>query len=119
MVLLAVSEVETVVNTVTLTDTQIKQTKPKERSCKVADSGGLYLFISTTGTKSWRYDYRFHGRRETFTIGKFPAVSLKDARDLHADCHCLCAQYSDSRGAPIARQNSQQASLKTNKPGNG
>ena len=44
-VLLAVSEVDTVVNTVMLTDTQIKQTKPKERGYKVADSGGLYLFI--------------------------------------------------------------------------
>ena len=89
-VLLAVSEVDTVVNTVMLTDTQIKQTKPKERGYKVADSGGLYLFISVTGTKSWRYDYRFHGRRETLTIGKYPAVSLKDARDLHAEAQkCL------------------------------
>lgn len=50
-----------------LTDTKARQAKPKAKPYKLADQGGLYLFVSLAGTKSWRYDYRLHGRRETLT----------------------------------------------------
>jgi hypothetical protein len=51
------------------------QPKPQK-----ADQGGLYLYVTQQGAKSWRYDYRFGGKRFTLTLGLYPDVSLKDAR---------------------------------------
>jgi integrase len=67
-----------------LTDTQARQAKARSTPYKLADQGGLYLHVSITGCKSWRYDYRLQGRRETLTIGKYPDVTLAGARELHA-----------------------------------
>ena len=66
-----------------LTDTKIKSLKPKDKVYKVADRDGLYVSVSTTGTITFRYDYRINGRRETLTIGKYGAdgINLADARD--------------------------------------
>ncbi|MGH6636268.1 MAG: Arm DNA-binding domain-containing protein [Gammaproteobacteria bacterium] len=54
-------------NTVMLTDTKARQARPKEKPYKLTDHGGLYLYIAPADAKSWRYDYRLHGRRETLT----------------------------------------------------
>lgn len=63
-----------------LTDTAVRNAKPTGKPQKLADTEGLYLFISPTGGKLWRMDYRFAGKRKTLSIGKYPAVGLKDAR---------------------------------------
>ena len=68
-----------------LTDTKARLAKARSTPYKLADQGGLYLHISTTGAKSWRYDYRLRQRRETLTIGKYPDVTLARARELHAE----------------------------------
>ena len=47
---------------------------------KLADEKGLYLYISKVGGKSWRYDFRFAGKRFTLTFGKYPVLGLDDAR---------------------------------------
>ena len=66
-----------------LTDTKIKSLKPKDKVYKVADRDGLYVSVSTTGTITFRYDYRINGRRETLTIGKYGAdgINLAEARE--------------------------------------
>ncbi len=63
-----------------LTEVQLKALKPQEKAFKVTDKDGLYVFISKTGHKSWRRDYRFNGKRQTITIGVYPSMSLKEAR---------------------------------------
>jgi integrase len=64
-----------------LTVKAIESAKPKEKPYKLPDFESLYLYITTTGTKSWRYDYQFNGKRKTLTIGKYPYISLSDARN--------------------------------------
>lgn len=66
-----------------LTDTKIKSLKPKDKVYKVADRDGLYVSVSTTGTITFRYDYRINGRRETLTIGKYgtDGINLAEARE--------------------------------------
>ena len=63
-----------------LTDTKLRQAKAREKPYKLADEKGLYLYVSPQGGKSWRYDYRLHGKRETLTLGRYPDVTLRDAR---------------------------------------
>lgn len=65
-----------------ITDTELRKLRPKEKTFKVADRDGMYVTISTTGTKSFRYDYRVNGRRETLTIGRYDdTAGAKHPRD--------------------------------------
>lgn len=63
-----------------LTDTMLRNLKSDGTPAKLADSEGLYLYLSASGGKLWRMDYRYAGKRKTFSFGAYPAVSLKDAR---------------------------------------
>ena len=63
-----------------LTDVAIRNAKPAEKPLKMTDGGGLYLLLATNGSKWWRLDYRFAGKRKTLSMGVYPDVGLKDAR---------------------------------------
>ncbi|MFM2058249.1 MAG: hypothetical protein RLY71_2634 [Pseudomonadota bacterium] len=59
-----------------LTEAKLRELQPGERAYKVSDGGnGLYVVVSTTGSRSFRYDYRLSGRRETLTIGRHEPVA--------------------------------------------
>lgn len=64
-----------------LTIKAIDSAKPKDKPYKLPDFESLYLYITPSGTKSWRYDYQFNGKRKTLTIGKYPYISLSEARN--------------------------------------
>lgn len=63
-----------------LTDTALKALKPKDKAYTVADERGLYVEVFPTGGIVWRYRYRVAGKREKLTLGKYPALTLKNAR---------------------------------------
>ncbi len=63
-----------------LTDVTVRNAKPREQAYKLADAGGLYLYVSPSGGRLWRMDYRYVGKRQTLSFGRYPAVSLHDAR---------------------------------------
>jgi len=63
-----------------LTDTALKALKPKDKPYTVADERGLYVEVFPTGGIVWRYRYRIGARREKLTLGKYPALTLKNAR---------------------------------------
>lgn len=65
-----------------LTAVGVKAAKPQEKPYKLADSGGLYLLVNPIGSKLWRFDYRFDGKRKTLALGRQADVSLGEARDL-------------------------------------
>jgi integrase len=67
-----------------LSDTAARNAKARSKPYKLTDRDGLYLYVSITGARSWRYDYRISGRRETHTYGQYPEISGKQARELHA-----------------------------------
>jgi len=64
-----------------LTDAQCKAAKPAAKPYKLADSRGLYLFVTPTGFRSWRWKYRVAGREKTLTLGSYPELKLTAARD--------------------------------------
>lgn len=63
-----------------LTDTALKALKPKQKAYVVSDSRSLYAEVLPTGAIVWRFRYRLNGRREKLTLGKYPALTLKNAR---------------------------------------
>ncbi len=63
-----------------LTDTALKALKPMDKPYTVADDRGLYVEVFPTGGIAWRYRYRLNGKYEKLTLGKYPALSLKNAR---------------------------------------
>jgi integrase len=63
-----------------LTDTKLKALKPRDRVYIVTDSRGLYVEVFPTGGVIWRCRYRLNGKQEKVTIGKYPSLTLKDAR---------------------------------------
>lgn len=63
-----------------LTDTQIRQAKPREKAYRLSDAKGLYLEVTTAGSKCWRFKYRFAGKEKRLSMGMYPRVTLKDAR---------------------------------------
>lgn len=78
-----------------LNDTAIRNSKPKVTPYKLSDGGGLFLLVNTNGSRWWRYSYRFDGKQKTISLGVYPDVSLKDARDKHAEARKMLAQGSD------------------------
>ena len=64
-----------------LTVTAVNNAKPKDRPYKLSDEKGLYLFVQTGGSKLWRFDYRFQGKRKTLALGAYPDIPLADARE--------------------------------------
>ena len=86
-----------------LTDAALKHLKPKDKPYKVTDRDGMYALVSTTGTITFRLDYRFHGRRETVTLGKYgpSGLSLALAREKCIDARRM---VSEGRSPAIEKQ---------------
>lgn len=66
-----------------LTDTTIRLAKAGPSDRKLADEKGLYLLVTTTGSKLWRLKYRMDGKEKKLALGAYPTVGLKEAR---AEC---------------------------------
>ena len=64
-----------------LTDTAIRRAKAKKKPYKMFDSGGLFLIVNPAGGKWWRFKYRFEGKEKLLSLGTYPEVSLKEARE--------------------------------------
>ncbi len=66
-----------------LTDKAIQAAKPKDKPFPMTDGGGLFLEVLTSGSKVWRYAYMVGGKRGKATIGAYPTITVKAARDAH------------------------------------
>jgi len=63
-----------------LTDTAIRNAKPRDNAYKLSDGGGLFLLVQPTGGKLWRLKFRTLGKEKSLSFGSYPSVGLKDAR---------------------------------------
>jgi len=64
-----------------LSDLAVRKAKPKLRGYKIFDGEGLYVWVTPTGRKYWRLKYRLQGIENVFSIGRYPEVTLAEARD--------------------------------------
>lgn len=78
-----------------LSEMAIRKAKAKDRGYKMTDGGGMYLYVSPAGGKSWRLDYSFDKKRKTLSLGQYPITSLTEARDARLEAKKLLAQGID------------------------
>lgn len=79
-----------------LTDTAIKNSKPKsDKAFKMPDEKGMYLLVNPSGGKYFRFDYRFNGKCKTLALGVYPDTSLKQVREIHDKAREQLAQGID------------------------
>ncbi len=88
-----------------LTDVEIRKAKPGEKPIKLSDVRGLYLEIAPGGGKWWRLKYRFEGKEKRLSLGVYPDVGLKEARDRRDDARKLLADGVD----PSSNRKAQKA----------
>lgn len=75
-----------------LSEIQIRKAVAKNKPYKMYDGDGLYLIITVHGTKLWRFDYVLHGIRKTLAFGKYPEVTLAEAREKRLEARRAVAQ---------------------------
>ncbi len=94
-----------------LNDRQIKNAKPAEtgKKTKLFDGGGLYLEITPAGGKVFRLKYRIDGKEKTFTIGKYPTISLVEARQAAENARRLLVSGQDPSEAKQQEKRERQA----------
>ena len=78
-----------------LSETEIEIACPGEKAVRLYDGYGLYLQVEPRGTKLWRYKYHFDGKENSISFGKYPDVSLADARLLRSEARLLLDQGID------------------------
>jgi len=78
-----------------LSDTALRALKPMERRYKKADQRGLYIEVEPNGSKLWRYKYRFEGLEKRIALGRYPDVSLSQARRKQEEARRLLEDGKD------------------------
>jgi len=92
-----------------LTDLACKHAKLKDsKAIKLFDAGSLYLHVMPNGSKYWRYEYRFNGKRKLLAIGIYPKVSIGEARKRRDEAKELLAKDIDPS---LAKQQRKQLAV--------
>jgi integrase len=78
-----------------LTDIAIRTAKPRLKPYKIGDTLGLFLLVQPSGGKLWRLKYRYEGREKKLSLGRYPQVSLRDARKRRDDARDLLVHGKD------------------------
>ena len=90
-----------------LSDTRVRGAKPRERPYKLFDERGLYLLVTPTGGRLWRLRYRMGGREKLISLGAYPDVPMKRAREKRDEARRLIADDID----PSAERQAKRAAL--------
>ena len=91
-----------------LSDTTARKAKPGDKPYKLADGGGLYLYVTPTGFKSWRLKYRFGGKERRLVFGGYPEVTLAEARDRRDSARRL---LRDDRDPAVEREKAKASAI--------
>jgi integrase len=78
-----------------LSDSAIRNAKPRLKAYKLFDGGGLFLLVNPNGGKWWRFKHRFAGKEKLISFGVYPDVGLKQAREARDEARKLLAARID------------------------
>src|SRR3546814_3532693 len=60
---------------------KIRAAKPNDRPYKLFDAHQLFLYVTPTGSKLWRMNFKFDGKSKCLSLGAYPSTSLLEARE--------------------------------------
>lgn len=66
---------------VPLSDMKILKAKPRPKNYSLFDGGGLFILVTPTGGKLWRFKYRFDNKHKLLALGSYPEITLQAARE--------------------------------------
>ena len=92
-----------------LTDTACKNAKSKETLYKLGDSGGLSLWVQSAGGRLWRFQFSFQGKVHRMSLGTYPEISLREARERRDACRKLVANGINPLEEKRAREQAVEA----------
>jgi integrase len=90
-----------------LSDTRVRGAKPRDSAYKLYDERGLFLFVTPTGGRLWRLKYRLNEREKLISLGAYPDVGLKRAREKRDEARKLLADGID----PSAERQERRTAL--------
>ena len=88
-----------------LTDTQIRQARPKSKPYRKSDGHGLFIEVRPNGSKLWRYQYRLGEKQKLYAMGSYPETTLAAARDELKEARHLVQKGID----PVHERKNQRA----------
>lgn len=91
-----------------LTDTLIRKAKTPAKPTKMMDGRGLFLLLTPSGSRWWRFRYAFAGKEKLMSLGTYPDVSLKVAREARDEARRALAQGTDPSAARQAEKRTQR-----------
>ena len=94
-----------------LTDTKLRNLKPRDKLYKVNDREGLYVAVTPAGSISFRYNYSINGRQETITFGRYGVggITLAEARELLGDAKKMVAAGKSPASGKTRQQAAENA----------
>lgn len=84
-----------------LTDTKVRAAKPRPKPYKLTDANRLYLLVTPSGGKLWRWNYDYDGKQKSMAFGAYPLVSLADARSKRDEAYSILC---DGRDPNVAKK---------------
>src|SRR5277367_1554215 len=88
-----------------LTDLTIRAAQPESKPYHLTDGHGLFLAVQPSGSKLWRWKYRFRGKFRLMAFGSYPLIRLADARAVHAAARAQLLRGTD----PMAQRKSEKS----------
>ncbi len=92
-----------------LADSKVRTAKARPKTYKLADSNRLFLMVTPSGGKHWRWNYEYDGKYKTMALGAYPLVSLADARTKRDEAYALLCEGQDPN---VAKRLKIEANIK-------
>lgn len=94
-----------------LTARQVETAKPKDKTYKLSDGGGLYLEVANSGSRYWRLKYRYAGKEKRLAFGVYPEITLAEAREKRDTAKKVLAAGNDPGEIKKAEKIAQKLSF--------
>src|SRR3546814_14652740 len=94
-----------------LTDLKIRNLRPSDEVTQHTDDRGLYIEVHPSGSKLWRYKYRYMGKQKRLALGRYPDVGLAEALTRRAEARKKLEAATD----PLPERNTAKPAANTEK----
>ncbi len=97
-----------------LTDAKIRGAKPRPKAFKLVDANRLYLLVTPSGGKLWRWNYDYDGKQKSMAFGAYPLVALADARAKRDEAYStLCEGHDPAVAKKLKIEANREAGRQT------